>query len=142
MIQIRKARSGDAEYVVKLNEDFNGVTRPSQEIARTLQTSGSSETVLIAEEFDIVIGFACIQILNSVCYNAPWMEVTELYVVPTHRQRGAGKALVCEAIRRAEQAGVSEVLVRTNVKNEAARNLYTQIGLEVAPDVVFRLLMR
>jgi ribosomal protein S18 acetylase RimI-like enzyme len=60
-----------------------------------------------------------------------------MYVIPSRRRSGAGKALVREAIGRAEQAGVSEVLVRTNLMNEAAKNLYKEIGLEVQPDVVF-----
>jgi ribosomal protein S18 acetylase RimI-like enzyme len=138
MIQIREARMSDAQSLVELNQEFNGIERSIQEIARVLQTGrSSSETVLVAEDSGAVVGFACYQILYSVCYDAPWMEITELYVIPAHRRCGAGRSLIREAIGRAEQAGVSEVLVRTNVMNEAAKNLYKEIGLEVQPDVVF-----
>jgi ribosomal protein S18 acetylase RimI-like enzyme len=138
LIQVREARKSDAQFLAELNDEFNGIKRASQEIARVLQTSRSStETVLVAEDSGAVVGFACYQILYSVCYDAPWMEITELYVIPARRRSGAGRALVREAMGRAEQAGVSEVLVRTNVMNEAAKNLYKEIGLEAVPDVVF-----
>ena len=136
MIQIREARENDAQSLAELNQEFNGLMRPVQEIAIALQATGSPEVVLIAEDKGIV-GFACYQILYSVCYDAPWMEITELYVIPAHRRCGAGKALVSEALNRAEHAGVSEVLVRTNVKNEAAKTLFKEIGLVAAQDRVF-----
>jgi ribosomal protein S18 acetylase RimI-like enzyme len=137
MIQIREARPSDAKYLAELNYEFNGIRRPAEGIARALQTTGSRETVLVAEDSGMIVGFACYQILFSYCYDAPWMEITELYVIEAHRRSGAGKALVREAMNRAEQAGVSEVLVRTNAMNEAAKNLFKEIGLEAAPDIVF-----
>jgi ribosomal protein S18 acetylase RimI-like enzyme len=137
MIQIRNATEGDAQLLAELNQALNGVNRPSDQIRRVLQTSGSTETVLVAEESGTLVGFACFQTLRSVCYDSPWAEITELYVTPTHRGCGAGKALVREAIRQAQEAGASEILLRTNVKNEAAKSLFTKIGLRVASDVVF-----
>src|SRR5436309_1036929 len=137
MIRIREAAAGDAGRLAELNEAFNGVSRAHHQIGQALQTSGSPETVLVAEESGEIAGFTCFQILHSVCYDTPWIEITELYVAPTRRRSGIGTALVREAIRRAELSGASEVLLRTNVRNEAARNLYSQLGLEPAPDVVF-----
>jgi ribosomal protein S18 acetylase RimI-like enzyme len=138
MIQIREARESDAQFLAELNQEFNGIKRSSQEIARVLQAGqSSSETVLVAEDSGAVIGFACFQTLCSLCYDAPWLEITELYVIAAHRRSGAGKALVREAMNRAEQDGVSEVLIRTNLMNEAAKNLFKEVGLEAAPDVVF-----
>jgi ribosomal protein S18 acetylase RimI-like enzyme len=137
MIQIRQARESDAQSLAELNQEFNGVMRPAEGIARALQATGSRETVLVAEASGKIVGFACFQTLYSVCYEAPWMEITELYVMRSHRRCGAAKALVREAMNRAEQADVSEVLVRTNRMNEAAKNLFKEIGLETAPDIVF-----
>jgi hypothetical protein len=78
MIQIRNATEGDAQLLAELNQAFNGVNRPSDQIRRVLQTSGSTETVLVAEESGTLVGFACFQTLRSVCYDSPWAEITEL----------------------------------------------------------------
>jgi hypothetical protein len=53
-------------------------------------------------------------------------------VTPTHPGCGTGTALVHEAIRQAQERGASEILLRANVKNEAAKNLFTQMGLELS----------
>jgi ribosomal protein S18 acetylase RimI-like enzyme len=113
-------------------------SRASQQIGQALQTSGSPETVLVAEESGVIVGFACLQTLYSVCCDSPRMEITELCVVPARRRSGTGKALVREAIRKVEQVGASDVLLLTNLRNEAAKSLFSQLGLEPAPHVVFR----
>jgi ribosomal protein S18 acetylase RimI-like enzyme len=70
------------------------------------------------------------------------VEITELYVVPTHRDHGAGRALLQEAMRRAEVAGASELLLRTNAGNSVAQSLFARMGLEATPQIVFRSLLR
>jgi ribosomal protein S18 acetylase RimI-like enzyme len=137
MIHIRKAHERDASHLAQLNQAFNGVKRSTDEIIHFLQRTGSTETVLVAEEAGAVVGFACIQVLHSFCYDTPLAEITELYVTPEYRRRGVGNALVREAIGLARQSGASEILLRTNVKNDAAQNLFTQAGLNIAPEVVF-----
>jgi predicted N-acetyltransferase YhbS len=120
MVQIRRANESDAARLAELNLAFNDVKRSIDDIRRFLQHTHSMETVLVAEDAGAVVGFACFQVLHSVCYDAPWAEITELYVTPAHRRRGAGKGLIQEAIRQAQQVGASEILLRTNVKNESA----------------------
>jgi ribosomal protein S18 acetylase RimI-like enzyme len=137
MIQIRKAHESDAPHLAELNHAFNGVKRSSDDIRHCLQRTGSTETVLVAEEAGAVVGFACIQLFHSFCYDSPSAEIAELYVIPEFRRRGAGGALVREAISLARQNGASEILLHTNVKNDAAKNLFTQVGLKIAPEVVF-----
>ena len=141
MVQIREARDGDAQRLADFNQEFNGVSRSSGEIGRFLVSDDSAETVLVAEDSAMVIGFLCLQTLHSFCYDVPWVEITELYVAPSHRRCGAGTALVGEAIRKAAQVGATEVVLRTNLMNEAAKALFDQSGLTRAPHVVFRCSM-
>ena len=137
MIQIRKAYDADASHLAEMNHAFNGVKRSSDDIIHFLQRNHSTETVLVAEDGGAVVGFACIQVLHSFCYDSPSAEITELYVTPEYRRRGAGSALVREAIKVARQSEASEILLRTNVKNNAAQNLFSQAGLKIAPELVF-----
>ena len=138
MIAIREASECDAEVLAELNAAFNSVQRGADHIRAQITASGSTETVLLAEELSSIVGFLCFQTLTSVCYDAPWCEITELYVVPSHRRRGAGRLLVAEVIRRAEEVNASELLVRTNSNNRIAQDLCAGIGLETVPQVVFR----
>jgi ribosomal protein S18 acetylase RimI-like enzyme len=138
MITVREATALDADQVAALNHAFNAVEREVHRIRQSLLAETSPETVLVAEEAGAVIGFLCLQTLRSVCYDAPWVEITEVYVAPTHRGRGAGQALVRQAEVRAEKAGASELLLRTNHRNAAAQTLFKRMGLDAAPHVVFR----
>ena len=138
MITIRQATFADADVLARLNHEFNGGQWDAERVRQSLRADGSPETVLLAEEAGAVVGFMCLQTFRSVCYDAPWVEITELYVAPAHRRRGAGRALLHEGERRAERSGASELLVRTNTSNRPALSLFRRTGLEPAPQVVFR----
>ena len=140
MVKVRKADSADAELLSELNLAFNGVNRTAERIRQALlDHEPTTETVLIAEESGSIVGFVCFQTLRSICYDQPWAEITELYLRPSHRRSGVGLTLVSAAIIGAETAGSSEVVLRVNIKNDAARNLYAKTGLSVVPDVVLHL---
>lgn len=138
MIIIREATEADTGILAELNNAFNDVQRSAEQIRAQVAAADSPETILLAEELGSVIGFLCFQALRSVCYDPPWFEITELYVVPNNRGHGAGRALAEEAMRRAREAGASEVVLRTNTNNRIAQNLCARIGLAPAPQVVFR----
>ncbi len=142
MITVREATENDAQVLAELNDAFNGVRRSTEEVRRTMHAAVSQERILLAEESGAPVGFLCCQALCSVCYDEPWVEITELYVAPTHRGRGAGRALMDAAIRYAQEASASEVVLRTNARNSAAQNLFARIGLEAAPQLVFRTFFR
>src|SRR5215510_6027436 len=107
MIQIRKATESDSQSLAELNQAFNSVNRPSDQISRVLKTNGGTETVLEDEEYGDVVGFACFQTLLSICYDSSCTEITELYVTQTRRLYGVVKALVGEAIRQAQESFAS-----------------------------------
>jgi GNAT superfamily N-acetyltransferase len=138
MITVREATEDDAQVLAELNTVFNGVSRSTAEIQRAMKATAPHEDTLLAEESGTVVGFICCQALHSLCYEEPWVEITELYVVPARRRHGVGKALVEAAMRRAQEVGAFELVVRTNVRNSAAQHLCTEMGLEAAPQLVFR----
>lgn len=142
MITVREATEADAQVLAELNDAFNGVQRSAARIRERMRAAESTETILLADESGSIRGFLCFHALESVCYDTPWVEITELYVVPTHRCHGAGRALIEDAKRRAEEAGASELLVRTSRQNDIAQKLLAQSGLETAPQIVFRSVLR
>lgn len=138
MITVRQAAAADVDQLAALNHAFNGVERSGEAIGRALQANDRTETVLVADVGGTLAGFLCLQTLRSICYDAPWAEITELYVAPPLRGQGVGEALVCAAVAHAESAGASELLLRTNEANAAAQRLGDRVGLERAPHRVYR----
>lgn len=63
-------------------------------------------------------------------------EVAELYVAPSHREKGMGEALVRAAVRHFERRGVTLGYVWTRGENAAAVRLYRGAGFETNPQTV------
>lgn len=66
-------------------------------------------------------------------------RVGSLYVVTEHRRRGVGRALMCEVITRAREAGVDQLVLEVGNDNEKAHRLYAALGFRVyarAPRVI------
>ncbi len=131
-MRIREAETRDAKRLRELNQQFNGVSGVFG------IGSAGGERVLVAEVADEIVGFACMQIMRSVCYSTPWAELTELYVEEHGRRCGVGRALVAEAERVAWDAGCSEMLLRTHATNREARALFADRGFGEANHICLR----
>ncbi|MFJ3491845.1 GNAT family N-acetyltransferase [Leifsonia aquatica] len=57
-------------------------------------------------------------------------EIKHLWVSPTHRGRGLGRAILSELEHRARGFGATEVVLDTNASLEAAGSLYRSHGYE------------
>ena len=93
--------------------------------------------LLVAEAGGAVVGFASLLIRPRAepdDSDAVHAEVAEFSVLPTHRGRGIGTALLAEAERRARAAGATSLRVRVDARNPEARRLYERAGF--APAVV------
>lgn len=134
---IREVQLSDLVALAELNHEFNGVGMTPEQIAVRLRSAQRSELVVVAEMSDCVVGFACVQICESVCYVQPWAELTELYVRDDYRRRGLGSGLVQEAERLARQKDATEIVVRTGAKNAAGKALYNALGFTTRPDLTF-----
>jgi predicted N-acetyltransferase YhbS len=117
MIQIRKATEADAESLSELNHAFNEVNRSTEAIQKTLKDASSTETTLLVEEAGLIVGFICFQTIRSICYDKPWVEITELYISDNHRRKHAGYALVCAAMSAAKEKGASEIIPSVITQN-------------------------
>ena len=102
-IVVRPAVSSDAAALEEMNRAFNDESATSEEIWSRLEDGSGPEVALLAEVEGQATGFACFQIVTSVCYSKPCAELTELYVRPSHRRSGVGSSLVL----RAEQMALS-----------------------------------
>jgi len=139
--QIRRAAPADAAEVARLLHDFNtefatptpGVAALTERSARLLATG--EITVLLAG--DGPDGIALVRFRNTVWSEGPEAHLQELYVVPSRRGRGTGRALLEATIALAREAGAAGVDLNTGATDTVARALYESAGFtnrEDTPD--------
>lgn len=133
---VRPAEAVDAACIRAMNCVFNESDVSVESIADMLRTP-SAEVVLVAEVEGKVIGFAAAQVQASICYGQAWAELTELYVEPTSRRIGAGRALVSGIEAAVRQKGAMSMFLRSARRNIGASAFYTACGLVEVPHLVF-----
>ena len=140
---VRRADGADAAVIGRLLYDFNTefeepTPSPEANAARIteLLAGGDTEVVLadvadVADGADAVDGPAGLAVLrfrpglwstSLECYLA------ELYVVPAHRGRGLGRALMEAAIELARSRGADYMDLGTAETDTTARALYESLG--------------
>jgi GNAT superfamily N-acetyltransferase len=138
---VRLAEVADAEAVGRLLDDvhreFGEPTPGPQALAARVWT-------LIADgEISVLLGgtgphgLAVLRFRPSLWRAALECYVEELYVVPTHRGRGLGRAMIEAALQLAREEGAAEMHLATGETDVAARALYESLGFsnrEEAPD--------
>ncbi len=60
-------------------------------------------------------------------------EINAFDVIPSHRDRGMGSALIAEAERRARDLGHAATVLGVEVNNHAAHRLYERLGYQDWP---------
>lgn len=129
-MEIRIATPADAEALAELNAAFNDVRMSPQRMAEQLARCADVERALIAFDNGIAIGFACLRVIPWLCYDTPYAELTELFVVEAFRRRGVASALVAYAEHLARTAGATELRILTGRDNHAAHMFYQTLGYQ------------
>jgi GNAT superfamily N-acetyltransferase len=127
-IHTRLATPDDAAALARLNEAFNGVVEPPEELAQRLLNPRRVEQPILAEIAGQPVGLVALRVVPCVFYTSPHAELTELYVEPAYRRQGVGRALVDYAARLAREAGAETLLVLTDFCNDTAQSLYRDRG--------------
>jgi GNAT superfamily N-acetyltransferase len=140
-VEIRRAGVEDAAEIARLLHDFNtefGTPTPGvaaiAEYGGGLLASGEMTVLLAGSGPD---GISLIRFRNSVWTAGPEVHLQELYVVPSLRGRGIGRALLEATIAAAREAGAAGVDLNTGETDTAARALYESAGFsnrEDSPD--------
>mmetsp|Transcript_1966 Transcript_1966/g.2788 ORF Transcript_1966/g.2788 Transcript_1966/m.2788 type:complete len:714 (-) Transcript_1966:75-2216(-) len=60
------------------------------------------------------------------------LEIGNIFVAPSQRQRKIGENLVRHLIRRAQEDGLSRIILEVRESNIPARNLYEKLGFRIA----------
>lgn len=140
-IEIRRAGTEDAAAIARLLHDFNSeYSEPTPgvsaltEYSRQLLAAGEMTVLLAGAGPD---GLSLIRFRPCVWTGGPEAHLQELYVVPSLRGRGIGRALLEATMTVAREAGATGIDLNTGETDTAARALYESCGFtnrEGAPD--------
>ena len=98
------------------------------------QCDQSQGKILVAVADETVVAFICVLVrvetAELIEETSDHAYITDLVVLPTHRGRGIGKALLRHAEEYARHQGAGVLKVDVLAANMVARELYTQLGYQ------------
>ena len=134
-VVVRVAGEGDLDTAAELfrgyldfyEVDVEDPGRPRAFLAERI-AKGESLVLLAEVPGRGTVGFAQVyRTFFSLSLDAGWI-LNDLYVAPSGRRTGAGRALLREVLRRAGEAGVAGVQLETAYDNRVAQALYEAEG--------------
>lgn len=130
-LRVRTAAAEDADRLLPMFEAFYGDylhPKTAEAIREHLRAADAIDTVLIAEEDGVPVGFASLRILPQVESGVPHAELADLFVDETRRRRGTGRALVALAEDFARRRGCRSLELTVGFDNDGARAFYRAAG--------------
>ncbi len=126
---IRLALAEDAEQLEILNNEFNGNGETTLENIKDSLAHNNQELVFVAEKSNILVGFVCIQLKKSFCYNEYMPEITEVYVKPSYRKQGIAKRMIGFSEEYcSNKYPLHSFELLTGKTNYTARRVYSKLG--------------
>lgn len=123
-VGLRKATNEDAREVARQDamywghdpqETDEGIPLPEDEEKRGM-------TIYLAQVDSRIVGKVNLQLVNGLG------GIYGLGVLPEHRGKGLGRAILVEAIEKLQAAGAARIMLQVEAGNATALNLYTSCG--------------
>jgi ribosomal protein S18 acetylase RimI-like enzyme len=128
---VRLATVRDAEQLEILNNEFNGHGETSLENIQAALLHNHQEFVVVAEVDGTLVGFVCVQLKKSFCYDDYMVEITEVYVNQAYRKRGMASAMISFAEQHCkENYPFHKIELLTGKTNVTAQALYEKLGYQ------------
>lgn len=129
----RPARPDDiphlCEMITALAAFHGDTARISPEkLQQNLFTTPPWISVIVAQDEIALLGYAALYPQFQLQFATRSMDMHHLFVAPSHRGQGVGKALINAAIDHAKSNGCTSLCVGTHPDNIAAQNLYLLRG--------------
>lgn len=126
---VRKAIISDAEQLSVLNEEFNGKGETTIDNIRNSLMNNQQEVVVVADENGVLVGFVCVQLKKSFCYDEYMPEITEVYVNPTYRKKGIASEMITFAEDYcSKKYPLHKYELLTGKENLIAQSVYSKLG--------------
>jgi Acetyltransferases len=129
VVMVRIATVRDAEQLSVLNDEFNGKDETTIDNIRNSIINNKQEVVIVADENGMLVGFVCVQLKKSFCYNEYMPEITEVYVAPTYRKKGIASEMITFAENYCtKNYPLHKYELLTGKKNIVAQSVYSKLG--------------
>lgn len=100
----------------------------SKSVTQGVAQPGSDETVLIAEENQVALGFIHIKTVTDYFSQQPIAHVSDVVVAAVAEGKGIGKALMSAAEEWARGRGYPMIQLHVLMGNDRARAMYERLG--------------
>lgn len=156
-IPIRAARRGDVPSLLLLwsamldeNARFDPRLAPHPDARESAAGSFAqrvedpNEVVLVAEDGRVPVGFAAGKVTPGNGFQVPDKlgQITDCYVIPARRRRGAGRRLASRLVDLLVGKGAESIRLQVVVKNPAAEAFWASLGYEPLEVIFERALVR
>jgi GNAT superfamily N-acetyltransferase len=137
-VKVRLADAGDFDRVTALLEELgrDKVTDETRDACRAVfeehVADGEAQHLVACDPDDEVIGFCSLHFRERLNYPTPDAWVPDLIVTERARRRGAARALLAEAERRAQTRGCWMLTLESAHFRKEAHRLYEAFGMQNA----------
>lgn len=129
-LRVRVAAADDATSLLPLFEAFYGDhfhPKTAEAIRAHLTRAAAVDIVILAETGGSAVGFASLRLLPQIESDAPDAELSDIYVDPTRRRMGVGRALIAFAEDLARKGGAPRLRL-TAATEDGAQAFYRALG--------------
>jgi GNAT superfamily N-acetyltransferase len=127
-VTVRPATPDDAPELARLLDLFDRMGATPTQVAGRMLACQHVLTTFIGELDGQPVGFACLRLMPHLQGDAPYAELTDIYVDVPFRRHGVARALIAQVEAAARAAGTSEVVINTGFDNAAAQAAYRTSG--------------
>ena len=127
-LTIRQATPDDATELARMLDLFDHAGASPEQVAARMLACQHVLTTFIGELDGQSAGFACLRLVPHLQGDAPYAELTDIYVEASFRRLGVARALIARVEEAAQAAGASDVVIITDFDNEDAQAAYRAVG--------------
>src|SRR5438105_2755036 len=127
-LTVRQATPDDATELARMLDVFDNMDATPEQVAARMRACQHVLTTFLGALDGQSVGFACLRLVPHLQGDAPYAELTDLYVDAPFRRRGVARALIAQVEAAARAAGASEVVLITGFTNEGAQAAYRASG--------------
>ncbi|MCL2481172.1 MAG: GNAT family N-acetyltransferase [Spirochaetaceae bacterium] len=131
LINIRKCKKDDADSVFEIICQLEGENPDVGDFNRVFLTNLENPEVhyIIAEFNSQIIGFASMHIQNLLHHTGKIAEIQELFIDPSHRNRGFGEELLWHLRDIAGSENCKHLEISCNIVRDKANLFFSNRGL-------------